>query len=105
MAQRTGTLQINPPASPIEPPATSLAVTVTGSTVAGAATQTLDLVANPAATFQANDGDFLTISGNYVNAVGPGPSASITLVVALGVVTPSSGGLPPDPSFASATFV
>jgi hypothetical protein len=92
MAQRTGTIQLS---GPVDPSVFSQPFTITGSTVAGLATQNIDLM-NPASnSFQANDGDVLTESGTQVNHTGASPvSAPITIVVAAGVVSP---GAPPPP--------
>lgn len=91
MAQRTITIQLG---GPTDPTVTSIPCVVTGSTVSGQSPITVDAFV-PTNSFQANDGDVLTITGTQVNAAGSSaPSAALEFVVAAGVVLP---GLPPPP--------
>lgn len=106
MAQRTGTIQLS---GPVDPSVFSIPITITGSTVAGMATQTVDVMV-AGSTFQANDGDVLTESGTQINHTGTSPvSAPITIVVASGVVSPGAPPPPPAipvaPAIGTNTFV
>ena len=91
MALRTCTIQLG---GPTDPTVTSIPCVVTGSTAPGQNPVTVDaFVATN--SFQANDGDVLTITGTQVNPAGPSAvSAPLEFVVASGVVLP---GLPPPP--------
>jgi hypothetical protein len=99
VAQRTCTIQLTPPTG-VEPPITSTPFTVNGSS-AVSGPQSLDPTASPGSSFQANDGDNITLIGTAINASGTSPSATFYFVVAQGVIPPTPSTVPPAPVVAS----
>jgi hypothetical protein len=104
MAQRVGTVKL----SRDDPTVTKQPVIISGSSVAGQNPITVDAM-DPAATFEANDGDVLTEIATQINPTGPSPeSLPYTIIVAPGTVDPTPpaiGVLPLAPVILSNTFV
>ena len=101
MAVRNCTLQTGP----ADPAATASAWTITGSTVAGMSPVTLNTIATPTASFQANDGDVVQISGTQTNPGGTSPVSPTYFVTIAAGVDPASLTPPPPPAPAAPTLV